>query len=304
VSAEWLGIDVGGTKLLGVRVDERGRVLAEQRVATRREEGPAAVLGRCMELARELAGGGAPRGLGLGFAGLVEHAHGRVSSSIMLPGWDGIPVVEMLRTELGLACVLENDANAAGYGEWVARGSPANGTLVVLTIGTGIGGALVIDGKLHRGARGVAGEIGNMSIDWNGPRCWCGSRGCLNMLASGSALSARYAELARREPPSVPELAREAEAGNACARQVLDEGAAALGAGLANVIQLLNPERISLGGGVAELGDAWLERVRAEAGRRAFREGLAGLSIERCLLGERSGAVGAAALVRDAGERR
>ena len=300
MSAAWIGLDVGGTKLLGVAVDEDGNVVARVRRETRREEGPAAVLGRCVELVRELGDGRRARGLGVGFAGLVDAREGRVSSSIMLPGWTGFPLGRELGSALDLACCVDNDANAAAYGEWVAIGRPRELTLVVVTVGTGIGGALVLDGRLHRGASGVAGEIGNTSVDWRGDECWCGNRGCLNTLASGSALSARYAELTRA--PALPVLAigERARAGDAVARRVHDDGARALGAGLANVVNLLNPGRIALAGGVVELGDDWLALVRAEVARRAFAEGVRACTIERCRGGEAAGALGAAALARDA----
>jgi glucokinase len=294
----WIGLDVGGTKILGVAVDRRSEIVARARVATHGEDGPEAVLGRCVALVRELASDRDPAGVGVGFAGLVDARAGSVSSSIMLPGWERFPLGPRLAAAVCAPCRVENDANAAGYGEWIALGSPRELALVVLTVGTGIGGALLLGGRLHRGASGVAGEIGNMSIDWNGPECWCGSRGCLNMLASGSALAARHAELTRGPARSVEELGRRALAGDDVARRVLDDGARALGAGIANVINLINPERVALAGGVAELGDGWLTRVRDEARRRAFRESMDAVTIERCRLGETTGALGAAALAR------
>jgi glucokinase len=300
MSGTWIGLDVGGTKLLGVVVDEDGHVVASARRETRREEGPLSVLSRCVALVRELSNGQRARGLGVGFAGLVDAEVGRVSSSIMLPGWTGFPLGEHLGSELDLACRVDNDANAAGYGEWVALGRPRELTLVVVTVGTGIGGALILAGRIHRGASGVAGEIGNTSVDWNGNECWCGNRGCLNTLASGSALSARYAELTRGPALPVLEIGERARAGDEAARRVLADGARALGAGLASVVNLLNPGRIALAGGVVELGEAWIALVRAEVARRAFAEGVRALTIERCQGGEAAGAIGAAALARDA----
>jgi glucokinase len=297
-AGHWIGLDVGGSKILGVVVDHGNEVVGRERVATRRDEGPEAVLQRCLALARGLGAGRNVLAAGIGFAGLVDAGRGRVASSIMLPGWDGFPLGARVSEELALPCRVENDANAAGYGEWIALGSPPGLDLVVLTIGTGIGGAILFGGRLHRGASGGSGEIGNMSIDWNGPECWCGSRGCLNMLASGSALSGRYAELTRGPALPVQELGQRARAGDGVARRVIEDGARALGAGLANLINLLNPARIGLSGGVTDLGDPWLALVRAEAARRAFAESLGAVTIARCRLGEESGAIGAAALAR------
>lgn len=298
----WVGLDIGGSKLLAVAVEE-GRVVARARTATERAEGPEAVLARACALVREVTRAVPARGLGVGFAGLVA-SDGSVSSSIMLPGWDGFPLADGLGQACGLPVTVENDANAAGYGEWCAAGAPPRGTHVLVTVGTGIGGAVLVDGRLLRGASGVAGEIGNMSIERDGPTCWCGSRGCLNMLASGSAMSARHSTLTREPACSVPELARRAAAGDEFARRVIEEGARALGTGLANVVQLLNPTHIALGGGVAELGEPWLALVRDEVRRRVFREAFAAVRIELCRLGAEAGAFGAAALARDAVEER
>lgn len=298
----WIGLDIGGSKLLAVAVEE-GRVVARARTETQRAEGPEAVLARACALVGEVTHARTARGLGVGFAGLVA-PDGSISSSIMLPGWDGFPLAARLGRACGLPVTVENDASAAGYGEWCASGAPPRGTHVLVTVGTGIGGAVLVDGRLLRGASGVAGEIGNMSVERDGPLCWCGNRGCLNMLASGSALSARHAALTREPACSVPELARRAAEGDELARRVIEDGARALGAGLANVVQLLNPAHVAVGGGVAELGEPWLALVRDEVRRRVFREAFAAVRIELCRLGAEAGAIGAAALARDAGEER
>jgi glucokinase len=141
---------------------------------------------------------------------------------------------------------------------------------VTVTVGTGIGGAVIIDGRLLRGASGVAGEIGNMCIERDGTPCWCGNRGCLNMWASGSALLARYAALSGESDRSVEEISTRAAAGDLVARGVIEVGARSLGVGLSNVIQLLNPNTVAIGGGVADIGVSWLNVVRDEIRSRVF----------------------------------
>ena len=311
----WLGLDVGATKILGVMVGPNGRTLGRRKMASRREEGPEAVLDRARQLATALLEDHGPAsGVGVGFAGLVDHRRGVVLSSIMLPGWDGLALASWCETAFSLPAFVDNDANASGYGEYVALGSPPGLNLVLLTVGTGIGGAIVLDGQVYRGATGTAAEFGNTTIDWNGARCWCGNQGCLNTLASGSAIAARAAAVAATlargtslssPAADAPDLAtvdlfqEAARAGDPAVARALDEGARALGAGIANLINIFNPDRVVLTGGVIEAGDAFLDRAREEAGRRAMAEPFAHAVIARSVLGYEAGAVGAACLVRD-----
>jgi glucokinase len=302
----WIGLDLGGTKLAGVAVDDSGKVRARFRRATEPHDGPQAVFERCVAAVRSLESeSGAAQAIGLGFPGLVDPRAGRVLSSVILAGFDGWPLAERLEQATGRPAALDNDATLAGLGEFMALGEPAGLTLLVLTVGTGIGGAVFIDGRLHRGADGTAGEFGHATLDWQGEPCPCGQRGCLNTLASGTAIAQRAARLAVADPrsllrssPSLLEVARAAAAGDAVARQAIDEGARALGAALAGAINLFDPDRISLCGGVTGLGEPWLRAVREEVQRRAFR-----VPAERCIVGlarhgEDSGALGAARLAR------
>jgi len=295
----WLGLDVGATKVALVLVDGDGAVAARARAATPRDEGPGAVLERVVALALPFAADA--RGVGVGFAGLVDQERGTVLSSIMLPGWERVPLAAELASRLALPARAENDATAAGWSEFVALGRPPGTMLALLTVGTGIGGALVVDGKLVRGRTGTAGEFGNMSIDPQGPECWCGARGCLNMLASGSAIARRGAELTGGEARSVEEVARLAQAGDPRAARAIDEGARALGVGIANLINALNPDRVALAGGVTALGAPWLDAVRASAARQALREPFAAAAIGLAADGAEASGVGAALLIRDAG---
>lgn len=307
----WLGLDIGGTKILGAAVQDDLKILVTKKRETLREEGPQAVTERAVETCRELMEDFGPaKGLGVGFAGLVDWRSGRVLSSIMLPGWDDFPLASRLSEALGgLPVFVDNDATVAGYGEYLALGAPPGMNMALLTVGTGIGGAILIDGRLYRGATGTSAEFGNTTIDWQGKSCWCGNKGCLNMLASGSAISERAAELAAEKgnsllektagPIPVERIRDAARAGDAAASQALEEGARALGAGVANIINIFNPDRVVLTGGVSVLGEEYLDIVRVEAGRRAFRESMDHAQIALSVLGVEVGALGAAGLIRN-----
>lgn len=297
----WLGLDIGGTKLLAVCVDGDARVRAEARLPTLREAGPDAVLARCVELLSPLRERFRPRGLGVGFAGLVDGQRGVARSSIMLPGFDEFPLAARLAAATDLPVCIDNDANTAAFAELAGLPAPAGLHMVVLTVGTGIGGAIVIDGKLYRGAGGLAGELGNTTLEWQGTTCWCGNRGCANMLASGSALAQHAPALgiAGDGPTAAASVVRRASEGDGRAQAALQHTARALGALLANVINTFNPHRVAVAGGMAEV-EGFLDLARTEAACRAFPEAFAQATIARAVFGELSSAVGAAVLARDA----
>ena len=305
----YLGLDVGGTKILGaVYADEREPVALAQ-VETRREEGAQAVVARALELARGLAREAAPlAGAGIGFAGLVDAQRGVVDSSIILPGFEGFDLVARFSAALDLPCIADNDATAAGFGEWLALERPPHLNMILLTLGTGIGGALVVDGRIHRGSASSAGEFGNTTVDRDGPDCPSGNRGSLNSLASGAAIGRIALERARERRDSAlarlaaPITARQvdlaARAGDRLAREILAEAGRVLGAGLANFINVFNPDRVALMGGLTGAVE-YLEAARDEAARRAFARSFRHARIEPSVLGGRTGAFGAAALARE-----
>lgn len=298
--ARFLGLDIGATKLLALVVDEGGEVLDEAGLPTAREEGPTAVLERCGALARELAERHRCRRLGLGFAGLVDADAGRVTSSVMLPGWDDLPLAGRLSAALDLPCVLENDATAAGLGEFEALGRPEGLHLLVLTVGTGIGGAVFVDGRAYVGASGSAGEFGNATLDWQGESGWGSNRGSLNTLASGTAIARDFARRKNLECARLEDVVVAQTSGDPQALLAIERGARALGAALANAIHLFNPHRIALCGGVLRLGASWWEFVREEAHARSFREACEVVTIGPAVHGARTGAFGAACLARQA----
>jgi len=308
----WLGVDIGGTKILAAVVGDDLRIIDKHKIDTMRNEGPIAVLERAARLCEDLIEKhGTVEGIGVGFAGLVDWRTGKVMSSVILPGWDGFPLAETLSTSLGgLEAIADNDATVAGLGEYLALGSPPGINMVLLTVGTGIGGAIIIDGRIYRGATGTSGEFGNTTIEWHGETCWCGNKGCLNMLASGSAISRRAEELSagdeasllhgKSHPIGVETIADAAREGDSCAARAIDEGARALGAGVANILNIFNPDRVVITGGVSSLGEGYLATVREEAALRAFDESVEHARIELSVVGTVAGALGAAGLVKGA----
>lgn len=276
-----LGLDLGGSKLLACLIDEDGAVIGRVVLPTGRATGPAEALRLAVEAARQLREAAGPFGAaGIGFPGLVDFSEGIARGSIMLDGWRDVPLAAQLAGELGVPCLLENDVNAAAVAELKCRQHDPPGSMLFIAVGTGIGGAIVLDNRLWRGHTGVAGEIGNVTIDRHGPLCWCGRRGCLNTSASGAAMEQFFAGDPRPD-------------------QVLHEAAAALGIGIANALNLLNPALVVLGGGVARLGPRWLDAVASRARAEAFPEA-AQCRIEMARAGYEAGAVGAGLLAIEA----
>ncbi|MFO0982654.1 MAG: ROK family protein [Planctomycetota bacterium] len=297
-----IGLDIGATKILAVVADAEARIAARVKIDSQRERGAEHVFARIAATCEQLLlDWPAVRAVGAGFAGLVDGRRGVVLSSIMLPGWEGYPLAQRLEQALHRPACIDNDATATGLGEYRALGSPPALNMIVLTVGTGIGGAIIVDGRLYRGATGTAGEFGNMTIDYRGEPCWCGSRGCLNMLASASALCRSAADLAERlgHPVTAERVGAAARRGDRGARHLVELAADALGAGVANIVNIFNPDRVVLFGGLTGLGEQYLDRVRQAAAARAFREPMAHVRIERSRLEDATGAFGAACLALD-----
>jgi glucokinase len=247
----------------------------------------------------------------VGFAGLVNYDSGVIRSSIMLPDWVEVPLQSIIEKHFGNSVRIDNDANAAAYGEWWVGAGKGSRTVVCLTIGTGIGGGLIINNELYRGPDGTAAEFGNMTIDYDGPLCWCGNRGCLNPLASGTAITRRTVKKIKQGKRSKildfvnsnldeitpPIIAKAAFEGDELACQIIAETAMLLGAGIANLVNALNPDVVVLSGGVAEIGELLINRIRAEVQKRAFEIPVKRAKILKATLGYKAGAVGAAGML-------
>jgi glucokinase len=281
------GFDLGGSKLLACVIDENGTILGRTVRVTGRNTGPSAARRLITEAATELRDAlGSFDAAGVGFPGQVDFSRGMACASVMLDGWREVPLAEEIGDALRVACVVDNDVNAAAVAELKQREQEAPDSMLFVAVGTGIGGAVVVNNRLWRGHTGVAGEIGNVTIDRHGPMCWCGRRGCLNTFASGAAIE-------RALEPGMS-LADQTW-GDPRVDEVLEKAAEALGIGLANALNLLNPALVVLGGGVAQLGERWLDAVAGSARAEAFPEaGRCGFELARA--GYQAGAVGAALL--------
>lgn len=308
-------LDLGGTKIAAVVATPEGHILGRSRRPTEALEGPQAGLGRLIATLRVALeeGGLRPRdlaGVGLAAAGPVDREAGHLSAAPNLPGWAGVPLRDLLAEALGVPVWMENDASAGALGEHRFGAGRGLRHMLYMTLGTGIGGGIIVDGELYGGALGTAGEFGHMSLSADGPTCTCGSRGCLEVLASGTALAREGA--AAVEQGRAPLLARmAAEGGPVTARLVHeaarrgDPGALAvvqqvaeyLGAGLANLVNIFNPEAILIGGGLAEMGSLLLDPAIEMARQRAFKLPMGAVRISVGSLGDEAGVMGAVALV-------
>lgn len=286
-----LGVDIGGTSVKWVVLESEPepRVVADGQVAIERELGPHVALDGIAALARELdaATGGLDR-VGLGMPGPLDLERGRTVFLGNFPGWEDAPVVEPLERVTGLPVALVNDARAFTLAELELGAGRGCSALVGYTIGTGVGGGVVVDGRLLMHANGTVGELGHQTLEPDGPRCGCGNRGCLEAFSAGPAI-ARAAGLAT--PELVVEAAR---AGDPNAAAVLSRAGEYLGIGMANAAVAVGPERIVVGGGVAAAGDLILEPARREFARRLTVMPAERIPIVPAELGVGSGAVGAA----------
>jgi glucokinase len=314
---EYLGaVDLGGTKILSMMARRDGCRLAEDRRDTRAGEGPKAGLERIVaSLEEALRKARLQRSdlaaVGICSPGPCDIDRGVISSAPNLPRWRDVHIVRHLEERLGVPVRLENDATAAALGEHVYGAGRGCRHMIYITVSTGIGGGLVIDGGLYRGATGVGGEIGHIIIDPDGPLCGCGSRGCLEALASGTAIAARakelvdqggsalLARLAREEKGlTAATVCRAAEEGDTASRDIVQQAGRYLGIGLASYVNILNPEIIIIGGGLTKAGDLLLGPARAEMKVRAMQEALKAVELKLAELGDYAGVMGLVALLR------
>jgi glucokinase len=316
-----VGVDLGGTNIVvGAMPDDGSERYALRSQPTHAELGADAVVDRIVQMVQDvieitMVETGAKRdqfaGIGIGAPGPLDRANGIVVVAPNL-GWRDFPLRGRISDGTGMPATLDNDANCATYGEWwigAARGARA---VVGMTIGTGIGGGLVLDGRLYHGVSDVAGEIGHTTIDLHGRRCKCGNYGCLEAYASGTNIAERARERISNEPESMliklaggrieritaATVYEAANAGDDAALDVVKETAAFLGAGVANLLNVYNPDVVVIAGGVTQAGDALFEPLRAEARRRAFKPAYDACRIVPGELDGAAGVVGAVATFR------
>jgi glucokinase len=310
-----IGLDIGGTKISGGVVDGTGAILSQGRRDTPAQD-PAAIAAAAASLIRELSAGHEIDAVGVACAGFVD----RIGSTVLFApnlAWRDEPLKARLESVLDLSVIIENDANAAAWGEFRFGAAAEANDMVLITVGTGIGGGIVVDGELMRGAYGVAAELGHMRVVRGGIRCGCGNRGCWEQYASGTALvrearelvvsgtpiAARLSELCAGDPAALtgPDVTRAAAEGDPAAVELMADLGEWIGEGVASVAAILDPELVVLGGGVSEAGSLLIDPALV-----AFRRQLTGRGYRPearftvATLGNDAGLIGAADLAAQA----
>ncbi len=309
-----LGIDLGGTKILTAVANSQGEILSRDHSITPAKKGHEAVIQSILESAyRALEQAdvaiSALIAIGVGAPGISNPETGILFTSPNLPGWRDVPLRDIMQERLGKKTFLINDANAAALGELYFGAAQGARNFIYITISTGIGGGIIIDGKIYIGAIGAAGEVGHMTIDDDGPICNCGNRGCWETLASGTALAReakhrikegvrtsilKYAE-GDLEKVTAQVIHNAAEHGDNLAKELIARTGYYVGVGLANLINIFNPELIVIGGGLSNIGDMLLGPAFKVAGERAYKEAFQAVRFASAELGRNSGVLGAAA---------
>ena len=317
-----VGVDVGGTKIAAAVVDAAGQMHGRVQVPTDVRGAEATLESIAEAVLRALSAADVARdgvlAAGLGIPGKVDPEAGIGILSVNL-GWRDVPVKAFLEARLGLPCALENDVKAATLGEGRFGAGRGMRNFIYLSVGTGIAAGLILDGRLYRGSTGMAGEVGHAIIDPQGPRCKCGARGCLEAVASGPAIAAQATEALRTSRPTLlrdlaagsdgqvtaEQVFAAARQGDLVAREVVDEAGTYLGLAISQLIMAFDPQRIVLGGGVAQGGELLLQAIHRELRRQAtesfvFREMYKPEAVQLTALGTDVGILGAAALVMPA----
>ncbi len=297
-----IGVDLGGTNLRVAAIDSGGQILDRVSIPVVYDAGPDQVVCKIVEVIQRIESrldGSGLRGVGIGVPGFIDTEAGVVVGSANLPGFTGFPIRSHIERELKTHIILENDANAAALGEmWMGAGKGVK-DLLLMTLGTGIGGGIVTDGKILRGFRGMAGEVGHMTVFPDGYPCGCGNCGCLEKHASASAIAAmgQMMHFGNNEreitAKRVFELALE---GNARAKLIFESVGRALGIAIGNLINLFNFPLYLLSGGPLPAWDLFAPTMFGEINKRSFNFAGSGTRVQRALLGADAGLFGAAYL--------
>jgi glucokinase len=310
-----LAVDLGGTKIRSAVISQEGKIVAIDNRLTQAYKGFDHVINRLFDaidtvLRKECMQTGEFSGIGIAIAGVLDSKNGILTSSPNLPDWKNVPLKQTIQDRLGLDTFLINDANAAALGEHRFGAGIGAQDLVYLTVSTGIGGGIIIDDKLYEGSTGSAGELGHMTIDADGPRCNCGNYGCLEALASGTAVARVAIERIKAGKISIlrdmkenitditaEDVAKAARQEDKLANEIIAGASYYLGIGLANIVNIFNPQVIVIGGGMSKMGGMLIEPAKKIVKQRAFKLPAHTARIVRSRLGNESGIIGAAANV-------
>lgn len=316
-----VGIDLGGTKIATVLTDLTGKIVNKVEVETRAHEGKDAVLKRINNTVYQvMEPSGITRddlaGIGIGSPGPLDPERGVVLRAPNLKWKEEVPLRDVVKDEFQVATYLDNDANAAAAGEYRFGAGKGCKNLIYVTVSTGVGSGIIVDGKVYRGAHGTAGELGHTIVDPAGPQCGCGKHGCLEAFSSGTAIARRTVAAIREGNKSIiPELvgddlekitsktvAEAAHLGDELACQMWESAGDYLGIGMANVINFLDPEMIIIGGGVSKVGELLFEPMRRSIAKRAIESVAKRVKIVPAALGSDVGSLGAVSIALEAVE--
>jgi glucokinase len=304
-----LAADVGGTNTRMAVVTDAGEILTLLKKSTRCKDGREEMMKFIISFAREvIEKSNLPEekicGMGIGFPGPLNAKSGIIFNPPNLTGWDNVPLKDILEEELKMPVSVENDANCAALGEWWKGAGAGTGTssMVCITLGTGVGGGIILDGKVWHGASCIAGEIGHTTVIRNGIKCTCGNEGCLEAYASSRGIIERVnialsekSDKDKFQPiTKLKQLDQLVMQGNEIILNVIKETGVIVGIAVANLANLLNPEMVVLFGGVTNLGENLITPLREEVKKRAFKKATESLRIEVAKLGDNSGILGAA----------
>ncbi|MCM8811671.1 MAG: ROK family protein [Candidatus Omnitrophica bacterium] len=307
-----IGIDIGGT-FVKYGLVKGGRVAGERSFSTSRFSSPRQLQDRLVLAARELIGGHrGVAGVGIGIPGLVKYPEGIVKTCVNIPGWKNVPLRRLLQKRLHVPVQVENDVNVMTLAEWRYGAGRGADDLLCMTLGTGVGGGLVLNGRFYRGWGGTAGEVGHMPLQMDGIRCACGGRGCLERYVGNREIIAWVRQQIRQGRQSIlirltggrpsgitPEIIDAACAkGDRLARETWERVGTHIGTTLAGVVNLLSPEKIVIGGGISKAGKWLFEPIRRTVRERVMR-GVQPVSIVPALLGGSAGIIGAGLLIRE-----
>ncbi len=307
-----IAVDLGGTNLRCSVIDREGTMRFDSRQSSRGDEGVSAVIeriARMIDLAATDQHLGGDVAVGVVAPGPLDPVRGVVRYAPNLPGWNEVALRDQLKKLTGRDVSLGNDANSQALGEFYFGAARNVENLVYVALGTGLGGGVIAEGKLIDGIDGMGGELGHTTINFVGPRCTCGSLGCLEAYCSGWAIardgqhladsdrSHYLSQVAARRPITARDVDDAVGTGDAVAAQVIHDAGYALGAGLGNFVNIFNPEIIIIGGGLANIGEALIDPARRALARFALPDLVEDLEVRRSALGSHTGLYGAAALV-------
>jgi glucokinase len=308
-----IGVDIGGTNLRAALIDRNGKIVSRKSRSSDAKKGIEYVMENLISLLTEIIEDETISGIGIGIPGIIDVDNGILTQAPNISEVKNYPIKENLIHELGSAIdvTIENDANCAALGEWwLGAGKHAN-SLIILTLGTGLGGGIILNGELWRGINGMAGEIGHMTIDPCGPKCNCGNFGCLESFASAEAIRRMVKEGLRNKAlntilrneikrvtiHNIPEIVgKAAKMGDKFSHEIWKTVGKALGIAIANLTNLLNVEMIIIGGGLSNSCELFISSAMIEAKKRGLRAPMENVEIKKCELGDDAGLLGAAYL--------